>query len=318
MLNKLYSKIKSNDYKYFIYKSLILFIALFTIDFTIGNTLQYFYFQQTSGEQYRTTHAIEHTTADVIVFGSSRATNHYHPEVFENKLSPSCYNAGRGGNFLFYHYAVLQGVLARHKPKLVILDLVAQEFTIDQANYDRISSLLPYYRKHPEMRDIIALKSGNERIKLLSSIYPFNSSIFTIAIGNTEFNKKRKPDNRGYVPFNKKISGPMEESVLPLTHEIDSTKLKVYASFIKDCQKAGVTLIVVCSPYYINFRQPIYSIKLAKEIADRNNILFLDYSSHQLFVNKPEYFADYSHLNDDGARIFSDLVVKDIQAKIPD
>ena len=39
----------------------------------------------------------------------------------------SFYNAGRDGNFMFYHLAVLKGVLNRYSPKIVILDFVAEE-----------------------------------------------------------------------------------------------------------------------------------------------------------------------------------------------
>jgi hypothetical protein len=313
---KLLYRIKNNPYGYFFLKAFMFFVFFFSIDFLAGSTLRYFYFSQITGERYRTTYDIETTTADIIIFGSSRANHHYHPGIFEKRLNQSCRNVGRDGNFLLYNYAVLKAILKRHTPKIVILDIVAEEFVRNQYNYDNLTVLLPYYKTHPEMRDIIEMKSTTEKIKLLSQIYPYNSLVLSIAIGNTEFNKKRRPDVNGYIPINKKMSDPVEFNEMPVHYEIDSTKLNVYESFIRECQKSNITLIMVCSPYYSKFNEPIYSIAIAKEIARKNNIPFHDYSKDSLFTGNPTLFSDHSHLNDDGALIFSNKLIDEIQKEL--
>ena len=138
-------KIQKNPYQYFLLKSVVLFTIVFVLDYSFGNLLRYFYFKQESGLQYRTTYSIEKTTADILIFGSSRANHHYYPNVFENRMKQSCYNVGRDGNSVLYHSAVLKGVLKRYSPKIVILDIVYGEFRQNQDSYDRLSSLLPYY-----------------------------------------------------------------------------------------------------------------------------------------------------------------------------
>ena len=45
---------------------------------------------------------------------------------------------------------------------------------------------------------------------MISEIYPYNSSLLTIAIGNLEINKTRKNDRKGYVP----LTGIFRDSVL--------------------------------------------------------------------------------------------------------
>ena len=146
---------KRNPYKYFFSKLIILFLFLFVSDFLIGNLLSYYYFNQKRGADYLTTYSIDSTKADVLIFGSSRASHHYRPPIFENHLNLTCYNVGRDGSFLFYQYAVLKAVIKRYSPKIIILDFNDGEFSKDESNYDRISALLPYYKTHPEMRSII-------------------------------------------------------------------------------------------------------------------------------------------------------------------
>ena len=146
-------------------KLLVLFITLVFFDFIIGSLLNIFYFKQESGLQYRTTYSIEKTTADLLIFGSSTANHNYHPGIFQNRLNMSYYNVGRDGKSIFYHYAVLEAVLKRYTPKMIIYDFDEHEFSKDQESYDRLSSFLPYYKKHPEIRSIVDLKSPYEKYK---------------------------------------------------------------------------------------------------------------------------------------------------------
>jgi len=96
-------------------------------------------------------------------------------------------------------------------------------------------------------------------------------------------------------------------------YEIDRTKLTIYQSFIDDCKASGVELIIVCSPYYYKFKEPIYSITLAREIAEKNQVAFFDFSTDSLFTHSPHLFADHSHLNDEGAKLFSENLIHKIQ-----
>jgi hypothetical protein len=313
MTSFLINKIRNNSYLLFLSKILILFASTFTLDYTIGKTLRYYYFKQESGMQYRTTFAMEKTTADVLIFGSSRANHHYHPEVFEKRLNLSFYNAGRDAGYIFYHYAVLKAVLKRYSPKIVILNFSGGDFIDNQVSYDRLAALLPYYETHSEIRSMIELKGPYEKLKLVSSIYPYNSSIFTIAVGNAEFNKKRRGDVKGYIPLTTVWDGAMRIENNVTTYKLDSTKIKIYQSFIEDCKNSNVKLYIFCSPILIKYSQTDNSILIAQDIAKNNNILFSNYLNDPLFMNNPKLFADETHLNDEGARVFSNMVVNDIQ-----
>lgn len=302
--------IKKKPYFFFILKLLLFSFIVYLMDFSIGSILNYFYFKQKSGFEFRTTYSIEKTSEDILIFGSSRASHHYDPDIFEKRLKMPCYNVGRDGNFMIYHCAILHCVLKRYTPKIIVLDFSNEEFKKDTKSYDRISTLLPYYKTHPEIRSFIELKSKFEKEKLLSKIYPFNSSIFKIFINNTDFNKDRKsPDIKGYIPLKEILNKPINVLNKPEIYELDSIKINVYDNFIKDCKKAGVELFVFVSPYFSKSLNLDYSVEIAREVAARNNIKFYDYSRDTLFTNKNLFFFDERHLNDNGAKFYSNLVV---------
>lgn len=304
--------LKKNVYQKFLMKVFALFITVVLLDFIIGSLLSIFYFKQESGMLYRTTYSIEKTTEDLLIFGSSTAIHNYCPDIFEEKLKMSTYSAGIDGNSIFYHYAVLKGVLKRYIPKVIIYDFTIHEFSKDQESYDRLSSLLPYYKTHPEIRSIVDLKSPYEKYKLLSDIYPFNSSIFSIAAGNAEFNKKRRGDIKGYVPLTNIWSDPINDGSAFVNSKLDSNKIKIYESFITDCVNSKVKLYIVCSPYFSRPNYVSNSVVLGNKIAAKYHIPFFDYSKDSSILNNPKLFADIGHLNDEGAKVFSNKVVNSL------
>jgi hypothetical protein len=290
---------------------LIVAAVVFVLDFAVGRTLRYFYFKEMSGLQFRTTYSMEKTNADILIFGSSRANHHYVPEVFEDSLKMPYYNTGRDGNGIFYQTAILKSVLKRYTPKVIILDY-AGGFYKEQNYYDRLSSLLPYYENHEEIRSIIALKGPYEKLKLVSQIYPFNSTILTIALGNTEFNKRRKPDNKGYIALHKEWNLEIDSIKTSTTYAVDTNKVNSFEEFISIAKKSGANIFVVYSPIFQKFdRKP--EIEICDSICISQDVPFYDFSQDTLFLNNRQLFQDPSHLNHNGATIFSNIIVKRIK-----
>ncbi len=307
------NNLKKNPYTYFLLKLLLLAGIVFLFDFSIGNILRHYYFKQQSGLQYRSTYAFERTNEDILIFGSSRANHHYIPAIFEKELSQSCYNAGRDGEAIFYHYSVLKSVLKRYTPKMIVLDFHNSDLQKDSRGYDRLTTLLPYYKTHPEIRPIAELKGPFEKWKLCSAIYPFNSSFFTIAAGNAGFNKKRKEDMKGYLPIYKVWNKPIEAD--PETEErgIDSVKKKIFESFIKECVEKNIKLFIVKSPTYIKQTGVDPYVTEAEKIASHFGVPFFDYSHDPMFISdNGKYFADRSHMNNTGSQLFSEILIKRI------
>jgi hypothetical protein len=282
-------------------------------DQIIGRILRHLYFSQTSGLYYRTTYSIDSTKADILVFGSSRASHHYVPEIFEETLNLEFYNTGRDGNFLLFNYATFKAVINRYSPGIVIFDINPDELAKNEQDYERLSSLLPYYRDHPEIRSIVELKSPYEKYKLLSEIYPFNSSLLTIIIGNLEVNRDRKGDRKGYVP----LTGLMQDTVFhKLSFQeggLDINKIKSIKDIIRYCDSNDIALFFIQSPIYAQVGNTLSLGYLAK-VTRESNVIFWDLSDHPDILSKPEFFQDQDHLNDTGAAYFSEMVVNRISA----
>jgi hypothetical protein len=304
---------RNKSFAIFLLKLSAFFVVVFLLDLMIGNFLKKYYFSQRSGYDFQTTYSIEKTKADILILGSSRAVNIFNTDMFEKQFNLSCFNAGRYGEPIFYHYAVLQSILKRHTPRIVLLSFDAGNFSKRREAYDRLSVLLPYYKDHPEIRSMVALKGPYEKIKLCSKIYPYNSLLLSILAGHPANNKYDNSEANGYIPIKKTISGPLQTMDYSKEKELDDIKIKVYRSFIKDCIASNILLYIVCPPYMINSVGADLSIITGKKIAKKYNIKFLDYSRDTFFVNKPQLFADYRHLNETGVKLFTDSVIESIK-----
>lgn len=281
------------------------------LDFAIGSSLEYFYFKQDSGFQYRTTYSLNHVKDDLMIFGSSRANHHYVPSVFESALDVSCYNTGRDGTYFFYQTALLKTMLKRHRPKVIVYDFYGS-FEYSQSDYDRLSSLLPYYEQHEEIQEVLALKGPFEKLKTLSKIYPYNSLLLNIIKGNMEFNKERSKDFKGYVPLPNVWNNTLEPLKTASEYQFDQNKLKAFQEFIHLCKKNNIELYVVVSPVFYEYESD-FSIATCEKICLEQNIPFYDFTKNHAFLRKPEWYADILHLNQIGAKKFSGIIADSLQ-----
>jgi len=302
----------SNNVTRFLYKLLLLGIVLYGLDFLIGRALNHFFFTQKYGLDYRVTYSLNETKADLLIFGSSKAKHHYDPKVFEDSTHLSYYNTGREGTNILYQYAILKCILKRYQPKIIILDITRKTFSAANAG-ERISLLLPYYRSHPEIRDLLDSKSPFEKIKRISHIYPFNGMIYNILARNTTFLKKKGYDenDRGYVPVKKGnpdyLQSLLKDSLytqIPY-YTIDSPSVATFEKFAKDCEDANVRLYVITSPYIGTKYLADPSSQIAKSICEKHKATFIDDSFLPGISDNLDYFRDGDHLDDEGAAAFS-------------
>ncbi|MFS4491335.1 hypothetical protein [Maribacter sp. 2308TA10-17] len=294
---------------------LILGLVIITLlDFVIGSTLKHFYFKQDSGFQYRTTHSLNYAEDKIMIFGSSRANHHYDPKVFESKLKMSSYNTGRDGTYFFYQTALLKTILKRHQPKVIVYDFFGS-FEYSQSDYDRLASLLPYYEEHEEIQEVLELKGPFEKFKTFSKIYPYNSLLFNIIMGNMEFNKEKNSDFQGYVPLSEVWNNPIQPLKIANAYKFDSNKLKAFQEFIALCKRNEIKLFVVVSPVFYEYESDV-SITTCQKICLEQNIPFYDFTKNDEFLKKPEWYADVLHLNQNGAKEFSGILADSLKANV--
>lgn len=282
----------------------IIIIAI--LDFITGKILSHFYFNASSGVLYNTTYAIEENNSDILILGSSRAKHHYDSKLIEEITGLNTYNTGRDGNYIFYQTAVLKSTLMRHSPKQIILDFTGS-FRNLQEDYDRLSTLLPYYSTHEELRDIIQHKSPFVKYKLLSQIFPYNSLLTTIIAGNIGLGNS---DNyKGYEPLTGEWTGELETIETKKHYRIDENKYQVFEELIKLSKNHDIPLLVVYSPVFYKYDID-YSIEVCREICEKHNIKFIDFSKNPEFLENQALFKDQTHLNETGAEIFTQKILE--------
>lgn len=298
----------------FLFKIIIFLVILGILDFGIGSFLEYYYFRQKSGFLARTNYSIEQTRADILIFGASTANHQYIPEVFERRLNQTAYNVGRDGTSIIYHYALLKLISERYTPKIIILD-IRRELAVKSDGYERLSMLLPYTSIHPEINDIIQLKSEHENLKMVSKIYPYNSMLFAILAGISNQFNDRNEDFKGYLPLTRVWKEPLGTITAPILNRLDPNKVKFFESYIQTCVDAGIKLYIVISPNFFKMGYVDIADKKAEEIAKKYNVRFLNYSQDSLFLSNGKLFADIHHLNRSGALVLSnrlaDIIIND-------
>jgi len=197
---------------------------------------------------------------------------------------------------------------------MVIFDINPDELNYSINNYERLSSLLPYYKSNSVIKPVVESRSPFEKVKLVSSIYPFNSILLTILVGNLEFNIRRKGDIRGYVPIFKETKQNAVVSRNIKDGELDNLKIEAITQIIKQCQKERILLVFVQSPSLI-YENNLKSGKFLESYFHNKKTIYFNYEKDPLFMGNIRYFADAWHLNDYGARCFSQNFVREIRMK---
>jgi hypothetical protein len=306
-------------------KSIKVIVCLFLIDFVFGEIQRYVFFQQKSGRFFRINYTMDVSTDELIIFGSSHASAHYVPDVFEKELGLSCYNAGVTGRQILVHSTLQEIVLQRTTPKMMILDIDTDGFYQDPDHYDRLSDLHPFYYKHPDIiGKVLALKSGLTKYLLKSKLYQYNSTIVHVV----RYWLAPQKDRKGYQATFVELPGPVqtvpdrrEDQQPPVrrARPIDKNLIAALEQFALNAKKRNVRLVFAFSPTleYASTSADD-SVEKIRSIADRLDIKLISYINNPYFLRHYELFADSGHLNDSGARLFSKMVADKIKEEFPD
>jgi len=290
-------------------KLLCVGLIIFLLDLTIGYGLRRLYFHRPFGNRKSLIYVIENMKDPIVIMGSSRAQHHYVPSLFRLTFGKSCFNAGLDGAFIEYHEALLELVLKRYVPELLILDISASEFDESDSRLQAISKLLPFYAQSDELHSLVQRTGPMERIKLMSRIYPFNSEIIQLLLPYFVGPDILPDYPDGYIPLFKAGSLPPTPIEEPGQVELDAFATSSFRGFISRAKENGVSLFVVVSPSLRRYQRATRSIDYARSLCEAAAVPFWDMSETVSILQHPEYFYDRTHLNDRGAREFTRLVI---------
>lgn len=292
---------------------------LIVIDWVVGTWSEKMYYKSKYGIFHRQIYCLTESQDELMILGSSRAAHHYVPQIFEDSLGMSCYNAGSDGMCIYYHYGILASRIQRGcPPKMVILDVIGTDAEVSQSATFSLDAALdryaPHYGEFAEIDSMFALNGWKAKVKLHSKTYKYNSKL----VQTIKCNYIPWPEDRGYEALNgvmkiaegeRTIDALVPSSAQP---SIEERKLVYLQKFIDDCEDNNIELVMCYSPYY---GQTIpASIRMIEELAIKNEVPFLNYGDDVCF-QKPEYFQDASHLNDTGAKEYSKEIVNMLKTK---
>ena len=306
------------QYRLLIIKLFKFLIILLLFEFIVGGLVQWLFFNQESGKYARLNYTMSVANEDIVIFGSSHANRHFDPNVFENKLGLSCYNAGVQGQELLFVSTLFKILCERDTPKIIILNIDKNWLFYSQDGYDRLSEIEPYYSIFPnEIGDVLNRKGSFEKIKLMLKLYRFNSTIIHIL----KYKFFPQTDIKGYRPligeiktFNKDFSSDVNRYTKLI---IDSNCISALEQIIEISKAKNIKLYTTISPYFYSTDESknISYLKLI-EILNKNEIPIFNYLNDTSFCLKNNLFHDFSHLNKSGAKHFSEIVSNEISKNI--
>jgi hypothetical protein len=307
-----------------ILKILVFIFLIIIIDQITGTLLRKLYFRQKAGHDQALIYAFNDCKADILIFGASQAQHNYDPRILSDSLNMTCYNAGQdGGHSIIMQYAQILVITKRYSPKIILLEFHPDKIVHYPGDYDRLSILLPYYKLYPELRPIIHLRSPYEKIKLLSSIYPFNSKVINLVRYNTNTHAARKQDVDGFLPItNKEMNFEMLKTRPEKAAQflIDTNMINALKNIISICKEKNISLFLVYSPIFhkVDEKQSpsSYIADLSLQIINKEKVNYRDFSFDSIFAGKMDLFVDKVHLNSRGATLFSENLAHWIKKKL--
>lgn len=295
--------------KRFLLKVLSLLLFVLLIDILCGKFLDWCIAKGGGGgSMERNYYALTQTHADCLIFGSSKASHHYVPSVIEDALGMSAYNCGQDGNGIYYAYPVISTILKRYTPRCIIYDLKPEfDFCQFQSDERYIAPLKIFYGKYNDIDSIVDRIDPTQKIKMCSNLYRFNSQITSPIVG---LFKSHHDEMDGYLPLYGSFNGPLEKDSV-CRPVCDDQKIGLLEKLIDKCKAHKVRFIFVVSPSLYGENKADY--EPAVELARRKHVPFLFEGDNKLFVGKRSLFKDPPHLNDSGARLYTEYLVQKLK-----
>lgn len=290
----------------FFCKIALFILIVVVLDSLLGYTFKYMSTHSKGGYVAHHNRIIDKTDEDVLIFGSSRAIHHYNPEIISKSLNMTCYNAGQDGNGIILFYGWWQLISQRYYPKLIIYDITTEFDLLKNDNHKYLGWLKELYDRKP-IPLIFESIDKKEKIKMLSKTYRYNSKFQQIVADYLHPIYKVK--GNGFLPLEGDLdSMRIAKGTGERKYQFDSLKI---AYLLKLIDNTGTSKIIfIHSPIWYGLDSA--TLQPIKELCEKNNIPFLDYSNDPEFIHNNNLFKDGMHLNAQGADVFTTKLVKEL------
>lgn len=239
---------------------------------------------------------------DVVILGSSRANNHFVAPMFEDK-GLRTFNYGMSGGHLFEASLLLKLMIERnYQIKNVILEADLNLSNDHQA--EGISAkFLPFLHESETIRRHFEKESDFMELYYIP-FYRYVKYDAKIGVRETFFTAIGKNtsqmENKGYYPLGQKPNANMKNNIANLN---PLSKNQYYNEIQQLCKQKGIKFIPIMTPMCENTKGMDYFDKVKK--------LYPEIHNYENVVSEDRFFSSCGHLNDAGARLFTERVLKD-------
>jgi hypothetical protein len=242
---------------------------------------------------------------DVVILGSSRANNHFVAPLFAEK-GLKTFNYGMSGGHLFEASLLLRLMIERrYSIKNVILEADLNLSNEERAN-GVAAKFLPFIHRSETIKNYFRKESD---FYVCYYIPFYRYIIYDTNIGFREMfftaiHKKTVAfDNFGYYPLGQNPNANMKNDI----SNLKPLHNKYYEEIKQICKANKIKLITVMTPMCTNTKGLDYFQKV--------NAIYPEIHNYENVVQGDQYFSSCGHMNDTGARLFTNIIIRDFFKK---
>lgn len=255
------------------------------------------------GDYKSVEYVIKECKDDVLLIGSSVVINSLMPTVIEDSLGVTCFNTGANSQTLPYFHTILNCILRRYTPKMIVLGLRPDELSGEDIG--RYNLLVPYYHTGINEIDSILESQDKREIYLLqSNLYRYNTIWFRILLYH--FIRGHENTSKGFLAHEKPLLPPYMTNSAG-SQDVSVTKIELFTDIIDKCKERGIEIVVYSPPMYTIYKEKTGTIKELERICGENNIPYYYDTQDKTFLDHQDWFYDNVHLNKYGALEYSKI-----------
>ena len=243
---------------------------------------------------------------DVVILGSSRANNHFVTNIFE-KNGLKTFNYGMSGGHLYEASLLLKLMIERnYEIKTLILE-ADLNLSNDKQSEGVAAKFLPYIHRSEIIKNHFEQEPNfNELYYIPFYRYlKFDSKIGSRELFNTIIQKKTvATENGGYYALGVNKKGNMKNNIVSLN---PLKRNKYYEEIKQLCKANNIHFIPIMTPMCENVIGMNYFEKVKSAYPEIHN--------YENVVIENKYFSSCGHMNDNGAKKFTSIVVRDFFKK---
>lgn len=282
----------------------ILWVFAIIADIYVSNNLRH-----SKERKYAAWNGIYNDTTyyDLVINGSSRAWVQYDPHILDSILHLNTYNFGIDGSAInrqiikYHKYCELHG-----QPKYLLQNI--DIFTMARTfGYER-EQFFPYFFYD---KDLLLKADKYEHFTLLEKYIPYYRYI---GIDLYDWDAGLY---KGYCGQDKAWDGSMFSQMDTVQVASDTAMLRLFDDFLTEQARLGTQVILVYSPIYHGVIDKCPDINKMYEmygtLATKHHLPILNYIDMPLCTDTT-YFYNATHLNRQGAIIFTTCLAQDIDS----